>query len=187
MYYMLVHFIVHVKVNMPYTSGSFGLYMLNTTTILYREPTQKRVGLGFWTWLKAKHFGTKVDARVFVCLLFLWDTGWVPPLPEIYLQPFSLVSSNSLGLPWIPFPGRGGFGKFPGVDKRSKTLLIHSSWSGSKIQDSRNKLLGSTAEPSLGSGKALSSEPRSFFWNLGSWIQINCYGSIVCHSVYKRL
>ena len=44
--------------------------------------------------------------------------------------------------------------------------------SGSKIQDPRfqEKLLGSTAEPSLGSGKALSSDPRSFSWNLGSWI-----------------
>ena len=37
--------------------------------------------------------------------------------------------------------------------------------SGSKIQDPRSqkKLLGSTAEPSLGSGKALSSDPRSLF------------------------
>ena len=36
--------------------------------------------------------------------------------------------------------------------------------SGSKIQDPRfqGRLLGSTAEPSLGSGKALSSDPKSF-------------------------
>ena len=59
---------------------------------------------------------------------------------------------------------------------------------------------GSTAKPSLGSGKALSSDPRSLCcksWildpDLGSkkfilesWIQINCYGSIVLINVYKR-
>ena len=49
-----------------------------------------------------------------------------------------------------------------------KKLLGSKVW----IQDPRfqEKLLGSTAEPSPGSGKALSSDPRSFFWNLGSWI-----------------
>ena len=60
---------------------------------------------------------------------------------------------------------------------------------------------GSTAEPSLGSGKALSSDPRSLCCNswildpdlgskkfiLESWIQINCYGSIVLINVHKRL
>ena len=64
-----------------------------------------------------------------------------------------------------------------GLDPRSKIQDYRKNFldprSGSKIQDPRlqKKLLGSTAEPSLGSGKALSSDPRSFFWNLRSWIQ----------------
>ena len=66
-----------------------------------------------------------------------------------------------------------------GLDPRSKIQDYRKNFldprSGSKIQDPRfqEKLLGSTAKPGLGSGKALSSDPRSLIWNLGSrpWIR----------------
>ena len=73
------------------------------------------------------------------------------------------------------------------LDPRSKIQDYRKNFldprSGSKIQDPRfqEKLLGSTAEPSLGSGKALSSDPRSFFWNLGSWIQTLDPRSFFCN------
>ena len=55
-----------------------------------------------------------------------------------------------------------------GLDPRSKIQDSRKNFldprSGSKIQDPRfqGRLLGSTAEPSLGSGKALSAGPKSF-------------------------
>ena len=80
---------------------------------------------------------------------------------------------------WIQDPRSKILGKtswIQGLDPRSKIQDSRKNFldprSGSKIQDPRfwEKLLGSTAEPSRGSGKALSSDPRSFSWNLGSWI-----------------
>ena len=81
-----------------------------------------------------------------------------------------------------------------GLDPRSK-IPGKTSWiqdprfqkkfldprSGCKIQNPRFQ------EKLLGPGKALSSDPRSFCCNLGFWIQINCYASIVLINVYKRL
>ena len=69
---MLVDLIVHVKVNIPYTSGSYGInWLYNNNSIARNKENKQRsffpiffgeVGLGFWIWLKAKHFGTNVDA-----------------------------------------------------------------------------------------------------------------------------
>ena len=65
----------------------------------------------------------------------------------------------------------------------------------SKIQNCRGNFLDPTAEPSVGCGKVFCLRIQEVFagildpriLDLGSWIQINCYGSKVCLNVYKRL
>ena len=111
---------------------------------------------------------------------------WQLP-PGTYLEPFPLAFSNSLGLPRTrnPVPGRGGaiyayqiYVIYKcGVWKRFQTWIQDPRFQ-EKLLGSKNKALPNQRPGPLVDPRSCfldlgiqTSDPRSFSWNLGTWIQ----------------
>ena len=87
--------------------------------------------------------------------------------------------SNSLGLPWIPFPGRGGFGAFTNVYKHYGSIAVDLD-PRSKIQDCRKILLDPRSVSKIQDSRKNFLDPRSVSKIQDPRLQKNLLGSKVC-------